>query len=1163
MTTKHFIRQKINQRYGQFAEKPRYQTGMLGNVAGVVRASRNHYVYVRLRNGEVVEAYNDRVPSTAGRPVVLRWASGRWMIESTWQVFDEPIWDGVGEHSESHDLYGTDPLYVRAGQFLPGLVIPKPGELAIIVCNPLTELYENIDLSEYIPENGAIWALISFDLDDGSIGVTTGGTADSYGELLVSEIPSSADISLAALKLYAGQLEIVRSKIVCDIVDLRWLQSGNGGGSISLPANRLVATDDDGQPADNAPIWSEDGLATWSEEEYTWPGLNLMGFALAGESLTPGAVFIRANSTATSASLINFTKFGGSLASPSAILSGWRLGSFQFGGHYGDGIDFTKARISAEATENWSDPNRGTKIKIEATPNETNAIETVAEFSGDEITLHKLGYGVTPDEDADGTELATTEWVRDQGGGFSKSDYWENNASAGRLWGGIITDAGSGNIDIAAGAGLIKTGGSSIDGNTGIPTSLNEGQGSETQLVEWDAIEDFPLAGVGYNLVFWDASEGEFAVALKENFYSVFNFVTDFTIGRVYYDGTTAISRLCGMNRWNFERRVQMFGEERFPVERASGLMLSGTGTRNIAITAGVLWAELVNRFSVSAFDSSGAGRFTYWYRDGSGGWTAQTSQSQINNTQYDDGDGTLGTLTANRYGVHWVYVVHDSGVHVVFGQGDYTLANALASTPPSTLPGLLGAYASFAGRIIIQKSAAAFYQIDSPFTTTLGTGGGVSNHNDLSGLQGGAASEYYHLTSAQQGVVEDIAALTPTENYSLVWSLSGWTTAKRVEEAPDDGNVYGRRNTVWTNLRTIFDALYVALTGNQTVAGIKTFSSFPVTPSAAPTANYEVANKKYVDDSTSGVGIPEAPEDGYIYGRKDADWEAVDGIGFDSFQTEEGLTYTRTSGGSYTYIQQRIVLYRPIKLNAIKWDIRGTGTYTLSLRKADATTEIESIAVSCPGTSRVTFSLAADRIMAPGSYVLRMTAPSSVQWYNADTGDLDMYYDGWGIIQREISGGTAFAYRSPIVLVFYNSSQGNVTNTVLDNVRYLLPFSSYNTLGSPMSSSPLYPYAATLPGFTIYPKRWSQGVFIGATNNASNYWTIELIASVSGSDSTIATLNTSALGASAAAVLVTTTFSPTSLTQASNIRLAIKVTKVGSPSNLSAHGPALEYTLA
>lgn len=44
-------------------------------------------------------------------------------------------------------------------------------------------------------------------------------------------------------------------------------------------------------------------------------------------------------------------------------------------------------------------------------------------------------------------------------------------------------------------------------------------------------------------------------------------------------------------------------------------------------------------------------------------------------------------------------------------------------------------------------------------------------------------------------------------------------------------------------------DAANVKLTGNQAVAGVKTFSSFPVTPSSAPTTNYQTANKKYVDD--------------------------------------------------------------------------------------------------------------------------------------------------------------------------------------------------------------------------------------------------------------------------------------------------------------------------
>ena len=46
----------------------------------------------------------------------------------------------------------------------------------------------------------------------------------------------------------------------------------------------------------------------------------------------------------------------------------------------------------------------------------------------------------------------------------------------------------------------------------------------------------------------------------------------------------------------------------------------------------------------------------------------------------------------------------------------------------------------------------------------------------------------------------------------------------------------------------------YVDLTTGQTVSGIKTFSSFPVTPSSAPSTNYQVANKKYVDDQIAGI---------------------------------------------------------------------------------------------------------------------------------------------------------------------------------------------------------------------------------------------------------------------------------------------------------------------
>lgn len=47
-----------------------------------------------------------------------------------------------------------------------------------------------------------------------------------------------------------------------------------------------------------------------------------------------------------------------------------------------------------------------------------------------------------------------------------------------------------------------------------------------------------------------------------------------------------------------------------------------------------------------------------------------------------------------------------------------------------------------------------------------------------------------------------------------------------------------------------------VMQSGAQTVAGVKTFSSFPVTPSSAPTTDYQVANKKYVDDQAQAAAI-------------------------------------------------------------------------------------------------------------------------------------------------------------------------------------------------------------------------------------------------------------------------------------------------------------------
>lgn len=57
----------------------------------------------------------------------------------------------------------------------------------------------------------------------------------------------------------------------------------------------------------------------------------------------------------------------------------------------------------------------------------------------------------------------------------------------------------------------------------------------------------------------------------------------------------------------------------------------------------------------------------------------------------------------------------------------------------------------------------------------------------------------------------------------------------------------------------------YVGLTGSESIDGVKTFTSFPITPSSAPTSNYQVANKKYVDDATPSLGTLSAGTSGYM----------------------------------------------------------------------------------------------------------------------------------------------------------------------------------------------------------------------------------------------------------------------------------------------------------
>ena len=322
-------------------------------------------------------------------------------------------------------------------------------------------------------------------------------------------------------------------------------------------------------------------------------------------------------------------------------------------------------------------------------------------------------------------------------------DWIKTTQSAGKLTGGAITDNGDGTVAVTSGTGFIKT----TDSDTG-----------ESKFFDWSANSSLSLTDNDTNYIYIEYNAGSPQVAVSTTMPSDKN--TNVMLGLGYREGTVVHIISAGQYVANYAKNTLWKDLEiNGKFQRASGMIISETGTRNFAMTAGSIYAGLT-KVTMSAFDSSGSDTFTYMYRDGSGGYTKITSQSQVDNTHYDDGTGTLATLSdgsfwTKYYGVHWVYMDADGDTFVLYGRGDYTLSEAQSANPPSSIPDLLADIGGLVGKIIIEKNASSFTSIQSAFEQTFSPTS-ASEHNSLAGLQGGASDDYYHLTNTNHTDLTD-----------------------------------------------------------------------------------------------------------------------------------------------------------------------------------------------------------------------------------------------------------------------------------------------------------------------------------------------------------------------------------------------------------------------
>lgn len=321
---------------------------------------------------------------------------------------------------------------------------------------------------------------------------------------------------------------------------------------------------------------------------------------------------------------------------------------------------------------------------------------------------------------------------------YTLSEYMDHHWSAGVVDGGLLTDNLDGTVSIASAVSTIRA---STD-----PHGTLYGVATPAQL-------NIALTDNATNYLYlnYNGASTAFAVTTTETIPNGLDKVLSYEIHRngnvLHYIDQRNLTIDSIRKANDLHGLLSRFGHD-------SGGTVLGSNGLAITVTAG----EFHRRFEAiphTAFDTSIAGTananvFVLWNHV-AGVYTATENSKLINTTLWDNGTGTA-TLTNNKFGVSWVYIVNDSPseLHVVMGQAEYLkLADAAVATPPATLPTLLTTMAVLVGFVAYEKSNTIFDGLYSAFAQTF-TPGLATQHNALGGLQGGIIGEYYHLTAAE-----------------------------------------------------------------------------------------------------------------------------------------------------------------------------------------------------------------------------------------------------------------------------------------------------------------------------------------------------------------------------------------------------------------------------
>lgn len=345
----------------------------------------------------------------------------------------------------------------------------------------------------------------------------------------------------------------------------------------------------------------------------------------------------------------------------------------------------------------------------------------------------------------------------------SLADYDNIFGASGKISGGVLSEGTSGTISMTALKCVIRKT-NAIDG--------------ELCFCDLAAVTNSDiLTDNALNYLYIDYNSGSPALKATTDRTTI-HLYDQFTIGRAYRQGTDIDIVASGVQPYNGYRRTHDRLIKKYGFDWASGSVVSESGTRKLAITAGV-WFMGNTEIDTAALDTNVTGSFSTYYVT-TGTWTKTTGVTQLGNTQYNDTTSGLVTMTANKYANYWVYQCPEGDLYVLYGQAQYnSLAEAQATTAPASVPTYISANTKLCARITFLKSATNFSAVSNAHITYIASGV-ATTHNQLAGLQGGVIDEYYHLTAP---------SAPSTARYRNVTAIDQGETSRTAKALFDDGS--------------------------------------------------------------------------------------------------------------------------------------------------------------------------------------------------------------------------------------------------------------------------------------------------------------------------------------------------------------------------------------